>query len=56
MFSFDAGRNSPMGQAHYAFTTSPGEDGKMYDVLDLYTTEIMQSRVGRAIVRSRTLY
>ncbi|PIK58290.1 hypothetical protein BSL78_04796 [Apostichopus japonicus] len=44
MFSFDAGRNSPMGQAHYAFTTSPGEDGKMYDVLDLYTTEIMQSR------------
>ncbi|KAJ8038753.1 hypothetical protein HOLleu_16266 [Holothuria leucospilota] len=46
LFSFDAGRNSPMGQAHYSFTTNPTEDGKMYDILDAYTTQVMQARAG----------
>ncbi|XP_033098333.1 uncharacterized protein LOC117102208 [Anneissia japonica] len=42
-FKFDAGRNSPMGQGKYLFNTKPGEDNKMFDLLDEYTTAAAQA-------------
>ncbi|XP_022085254.1 uncharacterized protein LOC110976365 isoform X2 [Acanthaster planci] len=43
-FSFEAGRSAPMGEARYLFATNPGEDGRMYDLLDAFTTEMQEQR------------
>ncbi|XP_038063788.1 uncharacterized protein LOC119734368 isoform X2 [Patiria miniata] len=43
-FSFEAGRSAPMGEARYLFGTNPGEDGRMYDLLDEFTTEMQKQR------------
>ena len=44
-FSIDAGRSAPMGEAQYIFKTAQGEDGQMYDLLDEYSTKLVEKQV-----------
>ncbi|XP_013418629.1 uncharacterized protein LOC106179514 [Lingula anatina] len=59
-FSIETGRRSPMGQGHYVFSTRPGLDHSMYEILDQFvmkaaglleeSPEIVVSEVERQMV------
>ena len=52
-FSIDAGRSAPMGEAQYIFKTAQGQDGQMYDLLDEYSTKLVEKQVILLVLTKR---
>lgn len=54
-FIFEAGRASPMGEGKYNFVTHSGDDNKIFDVIDNFTTARRRNQGSHASAGSSEL-